>query len=123
MTGNRMRWHSRLVKIVALISIQTAWLAAPAVAQVFDSEQGQIRVERVAGPFEHPWSVAWLPDGQQLVTERDGRIVLLSPGGPRQVSGVPEVYDSGQGGLLDVAVSPEYESDGTIFLTYSEPVA
>ncbi len=83
------------------------------------------RVVEVAGGLDHPWSLAFLPDGRMLVTERPGRLRLLSADGSRQVAvdGVPRVYARGQGGLLDVVLSPAFAQDRAIFLSYAEPTA
>ncbi|MEO1330278.1 MAG: PQQ-dependent sugar dehydrogenase [Pseudomonadota bacterium] len=98
----------------------TAGAATADAPRTFDTSAGKIEVTREAGPFEHPWSVAFLPDGQQLVTERDGRLLLLSFGKTTEVAGVPEVWARGQGGLLDVAVSRDFDRSGVIFLSFSE---
>jgi glucose/arabinose dehydrogenase len=81
------------------------------------------RVVDVARGLEHPWGLAFLPDGRLLVTERPGRLRIVDGGG--QVSGplagVPEVQAGGQGGLLDVALSPNFEQDRLVYLSFSEP--
>lgn len=81
-------------------------------------------VETVAAPFEHAWGVAVLPGGGYLVTERPGRLRHVSTDGEvsAPVTGVPEVVAERQGGLLDVALSPDFERDRTIYLTYAKPV-
>ncbi|MGD9941830.1 MAG: PQQ-dependent sugar dehydrogenase [Burkholderiaceae bacterium] len=82
-----------------------------------------LRVVEVAAGLEHPWALAFLPDGRMLVTERPGRLRLLSADGKQQaaVDGVPRVHARGQGGLLDVALSPTFAQDRTLFLSYAEP--
>lgn len=81
------------------------------------------RVVEVARGLDTPWSLAFLPDGRMLVTERAGRMHVVSPSG--QVSspldGVPAVHARGQGGLLDVVVSPDFARDGRIFFSFAEP--
>ena len=74
---------------------------------------------RLAGSLDRPWSLAFLPDGSFLVAERPGRLVVLSERGRFPVSGGPEVYAVGQGGLLDVALARDFSASGRIFLTYS----
>ena len=79
-------------------------------------------VETVAEGFENPWGLAFLPgDGRLLITERPGRLSLVDPadGTVEAVAGVPEVFAAGQGGLLDVAVHPDYPDDPRVYLTYS----
>jgi glucose/arabinose dehydrogenase len=77
----------------------------------------------VAKGLEHPWSVEPLPDGQLLVTERPGRLRLVSASGQvgDPIEGILPVAAAGQGGLLDVALSPTFATDRTIFWTFSEP--
>ncbi len=84
------------------------------------TEYHQIRISQVAGNLEHPWSLAFLPDGGYLVTERPGRLNRLAADGTRtRIEGVPEVAVAGQGGLLDVVLHPDYADNGWIYLTYS----
>lgn len=77
----------------------------------------------VAGGLEHPWAVEPLPGGDLLVTERPGRLRLVSADGQvgEPIAGLPDVAARGQGGLLDVALSPSFGSDRTIFWSYAEP--
>ena len=77
----------------------------------------------VAGGLEHPWAVEPLPGGDLLVTERPGRLRVISAQGEvgEPVAGLPAVDARGQGGLLDVVLSPSFESDRTIFWSYAEP--
>lgn len=71
--------------------------------------------------LERPWSIAWLPDGSQLITERPGRLRVVRNGvlEPTPVTGVPEVFAIGQGGLMDVSVHPRFAENRFIYLTYS----
>jgi aldose sugar dehydrogenase len=80
-------------------------------------------VTDVARGLEHPWGVELLPDGRFLVTERPGRLRIVSAGGQlsEPLAGVPEVYARGQGGLLDVALSPGFAQDKLVYLSFSEP--
>ena len=80
-------------------------------------------VRSVAAGLDHPWGMAFLPDGAFLVTERPGRMRVVSAGGELSapVEGLPEVDARGQGGLLDVALDPEFASNATIYWSYSEP--
>ena len=96
--------------------------AAEAASQ-FPSEKGTIEVSTVAEGLEHPWGLAFLPDGRKLVTERPGRLRIVDPDGTLSapVEGVPEVWARGQGGLLDVAVDPEFAKTPWIYLSFSEP--
>ena len=87
------------------------------------SEAGIIKVKTVAKGLKHPWGLALLPDGQMLVTEKPGTLRLVSKDGTvsKPLSGVPEVVADGQGGLLDVAIDPDFSSNRLVYLSYSEP--
>lgn len=75
--------------------------------------------ERIAGPFDVPWSVALLPDGSFLVTERPGHLQHVRPGADTQpVSGIPDVLYVGHGGLLDIAVDPEFADNRLVYMSY-----
>src|SRR5437870_2984328 len=82
----------------------------PSGAQVFQSSAGDMVVETVATGLDHPWALAFLPDRRMLVTERPGRMRIVAPAGNKDgrlspaLGGVPVVFASGQGGLLDVAL-------------------
>ncbi len=83
---------------------------------------GTLRTETVAGGLVHPWGVEPLPGGGYLVTERVGRLQHIAADGTlTEVEGVPEVVAQRQGGLLDVALAPEFETSREIYLTYSKP--
>ena len=67
----------------------------------------------------NPWGMVFLPDGSLLITEKSGELIHFVNGEKITIAGVPEVYNRGQGGLLDIQLSPNYESDGFIYFTYS----
>jgi aldose sugar dehydrogenase len=87
------------------------------------TDKAEVVVWEVATGLQHPWGLAFLPDGRMLVTERPGRLRIVTASGEvsQPVQGVPKVQAAGQGGLLDVAISPGFASDRTIFLSYAEP--
>ena len=92
---------------------------------VFDTaEQHKIEVSVVARGLTHPWAIAFLPDGSMLLTERDGRLRLVKNDKlvKRPISGVPEVRTDGNGGLMDVAIHPNFSENGLVYLTYTKPV-
>ena len=91
--------------------------------QVPPSGETKVDVTSVAKGLEHPWSLAFLPDGRMLVTERPGRLRYVSQGGAlsEPIAGVPRVYAEGQGGLLDVVLDPAFGQNSTIYLSYAEP--
>lgn len=110
----------RIVLALAALAIGTS----AALAQQSTMKAGGISVtaEVVADGLDHPWALEFLPDGAALITERPGTMRILSDGQLSQpLGGVPEVYDNGQGGLLDVALANDFEDSGTIFLSYSQP--
>jgi aldose sugar dehydrogenase len=85
--------------------------------------EGVVTAETVASELEHPWALAFLPDGRILVTERPGGLRIVSPTGrvSEPLGGVPKVHAQGQGGLLDVAVDPNFTENRLIYLSYAEP--
>jgi len=89
---------------------------------MIDTKQGAIKVETVAGGLDHPWGLAFLPDGRMLVTERPGQLRIVTKDGKTSepLKGVPEVFAEGQGGLLDVALDPDFAANGLVYLSYSE---
>jgi len=95
-------------------------------ARSFQTSAGAVEVTPVAGPFEHPWAVAFLagPEGwtgEMLVTERPGRLWLVGQdGAKRTIAGLPQVHARGQGGLLDVVAARDFATSGAVFLSYSE---
>jgi glucose/arabinose dehydrogenase len=113
----------RLVIRIIAVAVSLAVLAAPAFAQTYKSEHYRLRLATVAKGFDHPWSVAFLPDGRMLVTERPGRLRLVTAAGKisAPIKGVPRVYARGQGGLLDVVVDPDFAANRTIYLSYAQP--
>lgn len=82
----------------------------------------EIKAEVIAKGLPHLWAMEFLPDGRMLVTAKDGGIYIVDPkGGTREVEGVPEVASAGQGGLLDVALAPDFEQSRLIYFSFSEP--
>jgi aldose sugar dehydrogenase len=99
-----------------------ALAAAPACAQTYQSEKHAFRVVELVRGLEQPWSLAFLPDGRMLVTEKVGRLRVVKDGklDPRPVEGLPEVEVYGQGGLMDVALHPRFPQNGLVYLSYAE---
>ncbi|MBR0673158.1 PQQ-dependent sugar dehydrogenase [Roseomonas soli] len=95
-------------------------LTTPAVAQEqpIASERATFRVSVFASGLEHPWGATFLPDGSMLVTERPGRLRRITPDGrvSAPLAGVPQVEQGGQGGLLDIALAPDFERTRDVFL-------
>lgn len=84
--------------------------------------RGVVQAETVVGGLVNPWAIEFLPDGRALITERPGRLRVLSPTGTLSapLSGVPAVHAVGQGGLLDVAIDPAFAENQRIYLSYAE---
>ncbi|AGL84904.1 PQQ-dependent sugar dehydrogenase [Pseudomonas protegens] len=116
----------RKTLIATLCSSVLLGSAVPAMAatpQAFPSEQGTLNLTPVAAGLDHPWALAFLPDRQGiLVTERPGNLRLVGADGKLSapLSGVPKVWAKGQGGLLDVALSPDFKQDRMVYLSYAE---
>ncbi|HLF52547.1 PQQ-dependent sugar dehydrogenase [Flavobacterium sp.] len=75
--------------------------------------------ETVASDIETPWGMTWLPDGSLLVTEKSGILYQIKKNTKTKIKNVPKVYSNGQGGLLDIALHPDYAKNGWIYMTYS----
>lgn len=101
--------------MVRFLVLALAVLAAsPSLAQ-------PLKIETVAEDLQHPWGLTFLPDGRMLVTERTGRLSAVLEGGKLQeVAGVPDVVARGQGGLLDIALDPDFNKNRLIYLSYAE---
>lgn len=97
-------------------------LASAQAPQTVRTQEATLRVVTVASGLENPWGMAFLPDGRLLVTERPGRMRVIRDGQMSVPLGhVPQVFDSGQGGLLDVALDPEFARNRLLYFTYAEP--
>ncbi len=112
----------RLMVASAVLLVVAALLSPLANAQVFSSELQRFRAVTVTEGLEFPWGLAFLPDGRMLVTERPGRLRLVGTDGkldPQPVTGLPPIAAVGQGGLLDVALHPDFAKNGWIYLSYA----
>jgi glucose/arabinose dehydrogenase len=107
---------------VALAQDARASPPLPSFPQVYETADLTIRVVKVADGLANPWSLAWLPSGDALITERAGRLRMLRSGvlDPEPVAGVPEVRITLLGGLLDVVPHPNFANNGLIYLSYSK---
>ncbi len=116
LTGARLRSGA-----LFLVTWLVGQVAAAADAGPVRTEEHSIRVQILVQGLVHPWSVAFLPDGRMLVTEREGRLRIVRDGKlePKPVSGLPQVAVAGQGGLLDVVLHPRFADNGWIYLSYS----
>ena len=104
-----------------LLLIPTMLLGQPKWVQ---SEKHNFRVVSVLKGLSNPWSMAFLPDGRMLLTEREGRLRIINKDFtlvPQAIEGLPEIVVKGQGGLLDVALHPDYAKNGWIYWSYNAP--
>lgn len=100
----------------------TAAAPLPEFPLQFETTEYEIRVDKVADGLANPWSIAFLPNGDMLVTERAGRLRLIRDGRllPESVAGVPEVRTTVLGGLLDVVLHPEFADNSMLYLSYAK---
>ena len=122
---NRQQKRTQARSQLRLALLALLALSQPGCAEeaALPTEAGPLKVETVATGLSYPWGLAFLPDGRMLVTERPGTLRLVSKDGKvsEPLAGVPKVYAQGQGGLLDVALDPDFASNGLIYLSYAEP--
>ncbi|QFU17238.1 PQQ-dependent sugar dehydrogenase [Microvirga thermotolerans] len=114
-----------MTRLRPLLALALALAAAPASAQDTQrlrTDKAEVIVETVARRLDHPWSLAFLPDGRMLVTERPGRLRIVSQDGElsEPVRGLPPVAARGQGGLLDVALDPDFARNRLLYLSFAE---
>jgi glucose/arabinose dehydrogenase len=107
----------------SLVAATAMLVAASAAAQVVKTEDESFRVVTVVERLDHPWGLAFLPDGRMLVTERAGRLRVVGRDGklaPQPVAGLPKIEEFGQGGLLDVVLHPRFAENGLVYLSFAE---
>lgn len=109
----------RLAKLMVSAFMALALTGAARVPQTVPDSQVPVRVEVMASGLDHPWSLAFLPGGGVLVSERNGGLRRLDGGKLFRVSGVPGVFHEGQAGLFDVLPHPDFHSNGLVFLSYA----
>ena len=111
--------------LLALLAA-TGLRPAHAETRLVQSAKTAFHLNKLLDGLHHPWSMAFLPDGGILITERVGRMRLVTPSfelHPTPVTGLPTIRASGQGGLFDVAIHPDYQNNGWIYWAYNEPDA
>lgn len=108
---------------LSLAALSIAAMAANAHAETIDSRWATVQVETIAEGLAHPWGLAFLGSGRLLITERPGHMRIVEADGSlgEPIEGLPEIKVRNQGGLLDVALSPDYDSDRMVYFSYSEP--
>lgn len=117
---HRRRVLARCVALALLLLVVPA--AGRSAEQPFPSSAGTLAVRTVASGLEHPWGLAFLPDGRLLITERPGRLRLVTQQGELSppLPGVPEVWASGQGGLLDIALDRDFAHNAMLYVCFAE---
>jgi len=115
-----LRWHPGLVAAGVLVVCSLIACAVLDDLDFFHSERETFRLVVLVKRLDHPWGLAFLPDGDLLVTERPGRLRRVHAGAldPRPIGGLPDVVAEEQGGLLDVALHPHYQANGWVYLSY-----
>lgn len=83
------------------------------------TEPQSYKIEEVIKDLTNPWGMTWLPDGSMLITEKDGRLIHFKNNEKSEIANVPKVYNSGQGGLMDIELHPNYSENGWIYITYA----
>ncbi len=107
---------TQFFKFLTLLLVGCAQFVTLAIAD--EPGATKLRVEVIAEPLDHPWSLAFLPDGRLLVTERSGQLRIVDDGNLSDpLANVPPVYAKSQGGLMDVVLHPDYADNGWIYLT------
>ena len=117
-------WPARLSRLLTTCGMALLLLVQLplAHAQVFNSEVQRFRVQTVTEGLEFPWGLAFLPDGRMLVSERPGRLRLIAADGrldPKPIGGLPPIAAVGQGGLLDVALHPDFARNALVYLSFA----
>lgn len=106
--------------LVSLKDVDKYKFASKPTSNVFPSEGQTVKLDTVASGLKSPWGMAFLPDGDLLVTDRNGEVYRVGKGGQKAtVSGGPSVVVEGQGGLLDVALHPDFAQNGFVYMSYS----
>ncbi len=115
--------HTRMTPLRLAIAVILSTTPALAQTETFKTEKATVVMETVAKGLENPWGLAFLPDGRMLVTERPGRLRVVAQDGKISppLTGVPAVAARSQGGLLDVAIDPDFAANRHIYITFSEP--
>ncbi|MEO8472583.1 MAG: PQQ-dependent sugar dehydrogenase [Chryseolinea sp.] len=123
----RIQVASPILFVVSMLCFSCSQKESTPLAEtVVDSTAANnaFKVDTLYKSFINPWGMAWLPDGRMLVTEKSGEILVFKDDKftGEKLSGVPAVFNTGQGGLLDIKIHPNYKENGWIYISYSKPV-
>ena len=115
---------ARVISFGYALGFASALSTSPALGQTIRTEAVPIRLNVLTEGLEHPWSLAFLPDGRMLVTERPGRLRIVAKDGkpePAPIAGLPTtIEERGQGGLLDVQLHPRFTENALVYFAYAE---
>ncbi|MFN3360094.1 MAG: PQQ-dependent sugar dehydrogenase [Pseudanabaenaceae cyanobacterium] len=108
-----------------LVGVASVYLGAVAQPRIIKNSRDvplltTVKIKPILSGLEHPWGMVWLPDGSALITERPGRVRHWQNGQLRLVEGVPPVFAAGQGGLLDIALHPDFAQNSLVYFTYAQ---
>jgi len=115
--------QNRLIRGWAICTLTLFFVNTYAQKGQVITDAGAIEVKTVVEGLDHPWGIAQLPDERLVITERSGELRVLNSNGTLSdpIEGVPEVFDTGQGGLLDVSLDPDFPNNQMIYLSFAEP--
>ena len=112
----------RLVCCLIILFFPQVSLGEAQIDLRFKTQKHNVVVRKLVGDLEHPWGLAFLPNGLFLVSERSGKLKLIMPDlSQKVVRGLPDVWEHGQGGLLDVVTDPNFSQNQTIYFSFSQP--
>jgi glucose/arabinose dehydrogenase len=113
-----------IITVLLCLTLTTACSVQPlSASSTLETEELTIGYKVITQELSHPWSLAFLPDGSMLVTEKAGRLRYLDAAGnldPKPIDGLPVIRPHGQGGLLDVAIHPQFDTNRYLYISYTE---
>jgi glucose/arabinose dehydrogenase len=120
--GRVMRWVRVGLVLVFMVG-SGVLIQGPLADRRMETSAGRLRITTITASLEHPWAVAFLPDGRLLAAERPGRIRIVDSNGRLSppLQGMPPVFAQGEAGLLDLVLDPQFASTGAVFFSYAEP--
>lgn len=113
--------RSGKIHLVLMAMLAGGAMNAPAYAGTAETSAGPMQITTMATGLEEPWAIAFLPDGRFLVTEKAGKLWLVQGAARHEVTGLPEVVNAGQGGLLDVMIPENFATTRRVWLSYAAP--
>ncbi len=117
--GNKMIMKLKSILLLLLIFSVSCTQPQKKNDIALKTEAQSYKTEEVVKNLFNPWGMIWLPDGSMLITEKDGRLIHFKDNKKTEITNVPKVYNSGQGGLLDIELHPNFNENGWIYMTYA----